>query len=146
MKPIATAALILSVAASAQAQVAVSGAWVRATVPAQKSSGAFMRLESPVAARLVAVSTPVASSAALHHMKMDGGAMQMREVDAIALEAGVALDFGASGYHVMLGGLKRQLKAGETVPLVLVFTDAAGRRRTQQALAQVMPIGTAAKR
>ena len=144
MNPILFAALA-SFAVAAHAQVTVSDAWVRATVPVQRSSGAYLRLEAARPARLVAVSTPVASSAAIHHMSMQGGTMKMEEVAGIDLLPARPLDFEADGYHVMLGGLSRQLKAGETVPLTLVFTDAAGRRSTVRTQARVMPIGTVAR-
>lgn len=148
LKPISFATLVVvaTFAVAAQAQVTVADAWVRATVPVQRSSGAWLRLEASRPARLLSVSTPVASGAAIHRMSMQGGAMKMEEVDAIDLQPAKPLDFGAAGYHVMLSGLKRQLKAGETVPLTLVFADAAGKRSTRQVEARVMPIGTPASR
>src|SRR3954467_233550 len=57
-------------AAGAQAQVAVSDAWIRATVPQQNSSGAFMQLRSAKTTRLVAVSSPVAGAVEIHEMAM----------------------------------------------------------------------------
>lgn len=144
MKPILFAA-VASFAAAAHAQVAVSDAWVRATVPAQRSSGAFMRLEAARPLRLVSASTPVAASASIHRMGLQGGVMKMEEVAGIDLQPARALDFETAGYHLMLGGLARQLRAGETVPLTLVFTDAAGKRTTRTVQAKVMPIGTIAR-
>lgn len=114
-------ALIASsaIATSAFAQVSVGNAWVRATVPVQKSSGAFMVLRSAQAARLVGVSSPVAASVELHKSSMQDGMMSMDHVDAIDLPAGKDVNLAGGGYHVMLIGLKRQLKQGETVPLTL---------------------------
>ena len=54
------AAILLLTPACAFAQVRVSDPWVRATVPQQKVSGAFMRLFSPRDARLVEIRSPVA--------------------------------------------------------------------------------------
>lgn len=124
----------------ALAQVTVSDAWIRATVPQQKSSGAFMRVRSQAAAKLVAVSTPVAARAEVHEMAMQGHMMTMHAVDAVALPAGQEVVLGPGGYHVMLFGLKQQLKAGDSVPLTLVVEDAAGKRQEVKATAQVMPI------
>jgi hypothetical protein len=45
--------------------------------------------------------------------------MKMHEVDAIELPAGKPVNLRASGYHLMLTGLKAPLKAGESVPLTL---------------------------
>jgi copper(I)-binding protein len=114
----------------ALAQVTVTDPWTRATVPQQKSAGAFMRVQSAAPARLVAVKTPVAENAELHEMQMQGQVMKMHAVDGIVLPAGQAVDLASGGYHIMLFGLKRQLKAGESVPLTLVV-EGAGNKRTE---------------
>lgn len=70
-----TAGLLASV--TAYAQVTVQDAWVRGTVPGQTSSGAFMTLQSADGAKVVGVSTPVAGTAEIHEMKMEGNVMQI---------------------------------------------------------------------
>lgn len=128
-------------ATAALAQVTVTGSWVRATVPAQKSSGAFMQLRSAKDARLVAVRTPVAGNAELHQMEMQGQSMKMRPVGGIELPAGQVVNLASGGYHVMLFDLKRQLKEGETVPLTLVIEDAQHKRSDVNVTMQVKPLG-----
>jgi copper(I)-binding protein len=128
-------------ATAALAQVTVTGPWVRATVPAQKSSGAFMQLRSAKDARLVAVHTPVAGNAELHQMEMQGQSMKMRPVGGIDLPAGQVVNLASGGYHVMLFDLKRQLKEGETVPLTLVIEDAQHKRSDVNVAVQVKPLG-----
>jgi copper(I)-binding protein len=128
-------------ATAALAQVTVTEPWVRATVPAQKSSGAFMQLRSAKDARLVGVRTPVAGNAELHQMEMQGQSMKMRPVDGIALPAGQVVNLASGGYHVMLFDLKRQLKEGETVPLTLVVEDAQHKRSDVNVTMQVKPLG-----
>jgi copper(I)-binding protein len=125
---------------AALAQVAVSDAWIRATVPQQKSAGAFLRVRSQAPAKLVGVSTPVAARAEVHEMKMQGNTMTMHAVDAVALPPGQEVVMGPGGYHVMLFGLKRQLKEGDSVPLTLVVENAAGKRADVEASAQVKSI------
>jgi copper(I)-binding protein len=125
---------------SALAQVTVSDPWVRATVPNQKASGAFMRVESAKAARLVGVSTPAAGRAELHEMAMENNTMRMRQVDAIDLPAGKAVNLASGGYHVMLFDLKRQLKEGETVPVTLVVQDGAKKSSSVTVEAKVQPM------
>jgi hypothetical protein len=115
----AIAALML--AGSAIAQVTVSGPWARATVPVQKTSGAFMVLQSAQDARLIGVSSPVASAVEIHRSQMDGNMMKMEQVDEIKLPAGKPVNLATGGYHLMLVGLKQQLKEGSTVPLTLVI-------------------------
>lgn len=128
------------VSASAFAQVQVSDAWVRATVPQQQASGAFMTLRSPGAVRLVEVHSPSAARVELHQMAMQGDRMAMRQVDQIALPANTVLALASGGYHVMLMDLQRQLKAGETVELSLVFEGKDKHRETVLVKAPVKPL------
>ena len=110
----------ITLAGAAHAQVSVASPWIRATVPAQKSTGAFMQITSAKDARLVGVSTPVAGIAELHQMEMKGDMMRMHPVDAIDLPAGKAVSLASGAYHVMLQDLKQQLKEGDSVALTLV--------------------------
>ena len=143
----ALAAGLLSAAVSlpALAQVSITDPWVRATVPTQKNTGAFMQLQSPIAARLVEVRTPVAGRAELHEMAMEGQVMRMRQVQSIDLPAGKPVNLASGGYHVMLLDLKRQLKEGENVELTLVLQDAAGKRQDIKATLPVMPLSHSGK-
>jgi periplasmic copper chaperone A len=136
------AGLIATAAFTAQAQTTVKDAWVRGTVPQQQASGAFMQITSAQGGRLVAVSTPVAGVAEVHEMKMaDGGVMRMAAVPALELPAGKAVELKPGGYHVMLMGLKQQLKAGDSVPLTLTIEAKDGKKETLQVTAAVKPLG-----
>ena len=126
--------------AGALAQVTVSDAWIRATVPQQKSAGAFMHVRSAKRATLVAVKTPVAANAELHEMKMSGTMMSMHPVKSVTLPAGQDVVMGPGGYHVMLFGLKQQLKDGDSVPLTLVVEDAGKQREEVKVTVPVKPI------
>jgi len=127
-------------ATSALAQVTVTDPWVRATVPAAKSAGAFMHLQSATNARLVGVSTPVAGRAEIHEMAMENNTMRMRAVEGIDLPAGKPVHLASGGYHLMFFGLKRQLKEGETVPVTLTVQDAAKKQTSVTVQAQVRPL------
>ena len=124
---IAIAATLL-VAGAAHAQVIVQDAWVRATVPQQKATGAFMRLTAAQDARLVSASSPVAGVTEVHEMKLVDNVMKMRPLPALDLPAGQAVELKPGGYHIMLIDLKTALKDGENVPITLHFDD--GSRRT----------------
>lgn len=125
---------------AALAQVAVSDAWIRATVPQQKSAGAFMRVRSSAPAKLVAVRTPAAANAEIHEMQMQGQTMRMHAVESLALPAGQDVELRPGGYHVMLFGLKQQLKEGDSVPLTLVVEGAGNKRQEVQVTVAVKPI------
>lgn len=125
---------------SAYAQVTVSEPWIRATVAAQKVTGAFMRVQSAAPARLVGVQSEVAGRAELHEMAMQGQTMRMRRVDAIELPAGKPVNLASGGYHIMLMDLKRQVKEGESVALTLQVQDAAGKRQDVKLNVPVKPL------
>ena len=128
------------VSASALAQVSVTDPWVRATVPAQKVSGAFMQLRSAKAVRLVEVKSPVAGRVEIHEMAMQGQTMRMRAVDGLDLPAGQPVNLASGGYHIMLFDLQRQLKEGEQVPLTLTVQGADGKRESVAVQAPVKPL------
>ena len=114
--------------ASAFAQnVTVSDAWVRATVPGQKATGAFMKLTAKEGAKLVGVSSPAAGVAEIHEMKMDKDIMKMAALpNGLELPAGKAVELKPGSYHVMLMDLKAPILKDSTVPVTLVFQDAKG--------------------
>ena len=140
MKNSVVAAMLMAFAAAAQAQVSVTAPWVRATVPAQKSTGAFMHLQSAKPARLVGVSSPAAAMVELHKMEMQGSLMKMGPVDSIELPAGKGVNLASGGYHIMLTGLKRQLKAGETVVLTLQVQGKDNKRDSLTVKVPVKPM------
>ena len=117
-------------ATAAHAQVTVDKPWVRTTVAQQTTSAAYLTITSVQGGKLVDASSPVATSAEVHEMKMDGDMMKMRSVDAVPLPAGKPVEFKPNGYHLMLTGLKAPLKAGDVVPIKLVVEDAKGQRQT----------------
>ncbi|MFN3611353.1 copper chaperone PCu(A)C [Tepidimonas sp.] len=138
----AVAGALLALTATAWAQtVKIDEPWVRGTVAQQKATGAFMRLTAPEAMRLVAGESPVAGVVEIHEMAMDGDVMRMRAIPGLALPAGRPVELKPGGYHVMLMDLKRPLAGGETVPLTLVFENAAGQRVRQEVQAKVMALG-----
>jgi copper(I)-binding protein len=113
-------ALVLAVTPLAAAQsVKVANAWVRAPAPGQKTAAVYVDLTSGEHAALVAVGSPAAERAELHSMSTDGGVMRMRAQPKIELPAGQTVKLAPGGKHVMLVELKRPLKAGDKVPLVL---------------------------
>ena len=58
---------------------------------------------------------------------MQGDGRKMRAIDALALPAGQPVQLKPGGHHIMLLDLKAPLAEGATVPLTLLFKDAAGK-------------------
>lgn len=121
----ATAALMLA-AGAAPAQVEVSGAWVRATVAAQKTSAAYMTITARDAVRLIGAGSPVAGSAEIHETRIENEIARMRPAGPITLAPGRSVVLKPGGYHVMLLDLKRPLRTGESVPITLRLEAAGG--------------------
>jgi periplasmic copper chaperone A len=142
-KLIITGLLAITSTAWAQNAVKVDDAWVRGTVATQKATGAFMRLTATTNARLVSAQSPVAGVVELHEMAMDKDVMKMRAIPGLDLAAGKTVELKPGGYHVMLMDLKQSLKGGESVPITLVFEDAAKKRFTQDIKAPVNALGAA---
>lgn len=109
----------------------VEAPWVRATVAKQRSTGAFLKLTARERVKLVGVESPIADIVEVHEMALVDNVMRMRAVESIPLEPGQSLELRPGGYHVMLIDLRQQVKAGDPVPLTLVFEDDKGRRVTQ---------------
>ena len=137
-------AATLFMAGAAHAQVTVQDAWVRATVPQQKATGAFMRLTAAQDARLVSASSPVAGVTEVHEMKLVDNVMKMRPLPALDLPAGQAVELKPGGYHIMLLDLKQPVAQGSTVPLTLVFEAKDGQRTTQELQAPVRAVSATA--
>lgn len=128
---------LMGMALPALAETSVSDAWVRATVPQQHATGAFMVLTATTDSKLVGVASPVAKDVQVHEMTMNGDVMGMRQVKSIELPAGKAVSLDPNGYHVMLMGLHEQVKEGSQVPLTLTIEDANGAKQTLQVQAPV---------
>lgn len=126
------ALLSLSALASmhAWAGVTVQEPWVRSTVSKQMPTGAFMQIRSDQATRLVEVSSPAAKTVQIHEMSMQGDVMKMRAVKGLDVPAGQTVELKPGSYHIMLMDLSAQIKAGDTVPLTLVFEGADKKRET----------------
>ena len=126
----AVAALLAVAAGSAHAQaVTIADPWVRATVPGQQATGAFMRITAHEAVTLVGGTTPAAKVVEIHEMKMVGDRMEMRALEkGLPIKAGETAELKPGGYHVMLIDLPQPIHAGQKVTMTLFFNTADGKR------------------
>jgi len=136
-----TAVLAAAFVLPVHAQVSVKDPWVRATVPAQKATGAFMELTATADSRLVGAKSPIAGVVEIHEMAMDKDVMKMRALpNGLPLPAGKAVELKPGGYHVMLMDLKQQMKDGDSVPVTLVIEDKDRKRINIEVKALVKPL------
>ncbi|HEX5675006.1 MAG TPA: copper chaperone PCu(A)C [Azonexus sp.] len=131
MKVSFAAALLISAASlpAWAANISVSDAWARATMPGQPVSGAYMKIQSDADARLIGASSPAVPRVEVHEMKMDGDVMRMREVKSIDLPRGKTVSLEPGGFHIMLMNLPKPIAAGDVIPLSLVV-ESGGKRQT----------------
>lgn len=141
MKTKLFASMILAASALAHAEVTAKDAWVRGTVPAQTSTGAFVTLTSSVDAKVVGAASPIAKMAEIHESMTMGGVNHMHEVEAVALPAGKPVQLKPGGHHVMLMGLAKALKPGDVVPLTFTIEEKGGKRTRLEVKAEVRPLG-----
>lgn len=125
---LAALAAVLLAPAARGAEVTATDAWARATTSQARNGGAFLTLSNPGSTpdRLVAAAAPdVAERVEIHTHLMEDGVARMRQAEGgIELPAGGSVVLKPGGYHVMLMGLKRPLKPGESFPLTLTLEKA----------------------
>jgi len=100
--------------------VEVSEVWSKQTVQGQKVAGVYLQIRSVDGARLLEVQSPLAGSAEIHSMKMEGAVMRMRKLERVDLPAGKTVKLAPGGEHIMLFDIKQPLKPGDKVPVTLV--------------------------
>ena len=112
-------------AMAAEQQLAVVGAWSRATSPAAKTAAVYFTIiDKGAPDTLATASTPVAASAEVHQTVIANGIVAMRPVANLPVSSSGPVMFAPGGYHVMLEGLKQPLTRGMTFPVTLTFAKA----------------------
>lgn len=123
--------LVASLGAVAQ-PLRIDQGYAREMPPGQTNSAAFMTLvnsgERPLA--LVAADCDCSERAEIHAHRHQDGVMRMEKVDRLEVPAHGQVELKPGGYHLMLLGLKRPLRAGEQVNVTL--RDEAGAAFTAQ--------------
>lgn len=101
--------------------------WARATPPAAKVGGAYLRIENAgrMPDRLIGGSTEAAARIEIHESSLIDGIMRMRErTDGVIVPAGDDVEFKPGGLHLMLVDLKAPLRLGDMVKATLSFEKA----------------------
>jgi len=105
--------------------VLIRDGWVQEGPPSQTITAAYMTIENQTGAgiSLKSASTEVAQTVELHKMELVDGIMKMHRVETIDIPAGGMVELKPGGYHLMVIGLKKQLKEGGKVTIVLEFSN-----------------------
>ncbi len=109
-------------------ELTITEPWSRATAIGVPNGVVYLGITNKGAMpdKLTEVSSDVATRSEIHEtMKNMPGMMMMEPVkDGLPVPAGQSVSLKPSGLHIMLIGLKHQLKPGDTVPLTLTFEKA----------------------
>lgn len=100
----------------------VRDGYIRELPPGQVNSAAYFTLlnDSAAAVALVAATSDVADRVEIHAHRMSGSAMRMEQLHRVEVAARGQLQFKPGGLHLMLIDLKRPLRAGDTVTVILL--------------------------
>src|SRR4051812_18186725 len=136
--------LLVAVRAAAAAAITIgsltlSGFWTTATPPGAPTAVAYLTITNagPTADSLVGASAPWASVGMLHRMDVTNGIASMQMLPMIDIPPGKTVTLAPDALHIMFVTLKQPLKAGDTLPVTLVFAKAG---RVDVTL-PVLPIG-----
>jgi copper(I)-binding protein len=114
--------LVLPIMALAQQDgIRVENAWSRAAMQGGTGVVYLAITDNGAPDRLVSIAAPVATKAELHESFTEQGVAKMRGVPALSVSAGAPVMLAPGGYHIMLTGLKQQLKEGDSFPVTLSF-------------------------
>ncbi len=121
--------LLFSAAAYAhsyqQGDITIGHAWMRPVPKGVKVGAAYMPLLNWGADdALIAASTPVAEKVEFHNTVKNGDVYEMRQESKVELPKGQPVAMNPKGRHIMLFGVKNEIKPGDKVPLTLEFAKA----------------------
>jgi len=104
--------------------IEVSDAWARTATEGTNSAVYFViQNHYADADELTGASTDIADAAEVHESKMEGDVMTMNHMDSVTLDPYAKVEFMPGGLHIMLIGLKQDLKAGDQVEVTLHFNN-----------------------
>ena len=115
--------LTLTACASRGDKVSVNEIWARPS-DSGMNSAVYFAIDNPTNEdeSLLEVHGSIAEGVELHKSKQsEEGAMMMEPQESVPIPARETVLFQPGGLHVMLLGLKKDLKVGDSFPLVLQF-------------------------
>jgi hypothetical protein len=109
--------------------ISVKDAYVREVPPGVPTSAFFLTLtnNSNNNIALVKATSNIAMNVELHEHTHNNGMMEMRQVQKINIPAKGSIALKPGGYHIMLIGLTRKIKSGDTVDINLEFNDGSNK-------------------
>ena len=116
---------IVSIAAVFGADVEIEGAYARASIPNVPNSAAFFVIKnnSDKDIAITSANSDVAEKNELHTHIKENKMIKMIKIEKLVVPAKSSLELKSGSDHVMLMGLKKELKVGDEINLELSFSD-----------------------
>ena len=105
--------------------LAIDHGWIREMPPGVPTAAAYMLItnQSGEDIILIGASSSVSDKAEIHEIRMQDQVMQMRKKDEIVIKKGESVEFAPGKIHLMLVGVKQQLKQGDNIEIELELKD-----------------------
>ena len=116
---------IVSIDAVFGADIEIERAYARASIPNVPNSAAFFVIKnnSDKDIAITSANSDAAQKNELHTHIKENKMMKMIKIEKLVVPAKSSLELKSGGDHVMLMGLKKELKAGDEINLELSFSD-----------------------
>ena len=116
---------IVSSAAVFGADIEIERAYARASIPNVPNSAAFFVIKnnSDKDIAITSANSDIAEKNELHTHIKENQMLKMMKIEKLVVPAKSSLELKSGGDHVMLIGLKKELKAGDEISLELSFSD-----------------------
>lgn len=118
-------AFISANAAIAASKIVVSNVWVR-PAPVGKSTAVYMDISNQEVGKdveLIEVESSVALVHELHKTVLENNVSRMVHINKLLIPANTVVTLAPKAIHIMLMKLTQNLSVGDTINLLLVFSD-----------------------
>ena len=109
-------------ACSAEEGIEVNDAWAR-PAPQGENGAIYLAIHnhSSETQEMVGATSEVAEAVEMHESQMSGDVMQMHQLESVSLGPGAEVVFEPGGLHIMLVGLRKELRVGDEIEVTLQF-------------------------
>ena len=117
-------AAVLLTACGAEKGIEVHKVWMRPAAQGENEAVYFvMHNHASETDELTGVTSDAAQAVELDETTVVDDVSKMKKVDSVPVEAFAEIEFAPRGYHVMLIGLKKELKLGDEIEITLHFKN-----------------------